>query len=443
MTQQRTVSRRSLVAGTAATIAATAVKRSSAVAAPAVIQGGPVEITYWHINSDTFGGPATTEIVNRFQEANPEIRVNHVFQQNSYTGLLENLQASLAAGSPPDVAQIGYLYLDYVYSNLPYVAPETMIEAYGSDDFLSGFADNIIKLGTTRGQQMGIPFAVSAPLTYYNADLFAEAGLDPEQPPVTTAEWWAAAEQIKAETDKVGLYIQLLNDNWTLDSLIGSNGVSLLECDDNGTTAIFDSPEGVEALTWWADLVAEGYSLNVLSPEGQPTFLAGETAAFITTPALRATIEDQAPFDVRATQHPRWGEKELSLPTGGNTLVAFSADPAKQEATWKFIEFLYTPESMNLWIQGTGYLPPRADATAPGTELAKFVESNQIQSVAVSQIPYARRWITFPGPSGLEAQQVLFAATQAALGGQKAADVALSEAAASINSLIAGEPCLE
>lgn len=443
MAQHRTISRRSLLAGTTATVAATTVKHSSAFAAPTVIQGGPIEISYWHINSDTFGGPATTEIVNRFQEANPDIRVNHVFQQNSYTGLLENLQASLAAGSPPDVAQIGYLYLDYVYSNLPYVAPETLIDGYGSDDFLSGFADNIITLGTTRGQLMGIPFAISAPLTYFNADLFTEAGLDPEKPPVTTADWWSAAEQIKDQTDKVGLYIQLLNDNWTLDGLIGSNGVSLLECDDTGTTAIFDSPEGIEALTWWADLVANGYSLNVLSTEGQPAFLAGEAAAFVTTPALRAAIEAQAPFVVRATQHPRWGQKELSLPTGGNTLVTFSPDPAKQEATWKFIEYLYTPESMNLWIQGTGYLPPRADAAEPGTELAEFIESNQIQGVAVSQVPYARRWITFPGPTGLEAQQVLFAATQAALGGQQDAGAALSEAAATINSMIAGEPCLE
>lgn len=449
MTEIRTHSRRAMLLGAgaaglgAAALATTRGPRSSAYAAPAILQGGPTEITYWHINSDTFGGPATAEIVALFEVANPDVKVTQLFQQNSYTGLLENLQASLAAGTAPDLAQIGYLFLDYVYTNLPYVPLDTLVETYDGQAFIDGFPANMRELAATRGQLMGTPFAVSAPLAYYNADLFTQAGLDPDSPPVTTADWWAAAEQIKAETGKVGLYIQLLNDNWTLDGLISSNGQPLLDCGEAGAEAAFAAPAGVEALQWWADMVANDYSLNVLATEGHPAFLAGEVAANITTPAQRAGFEAQANFDLRATQFPRWGEQELSLPTGGNTLVTFASDPAKQEATWRFLQFLYTPEAMNLWIQGTGYLPPREDAVAPGTELAAFVETNDIQAVAISQAPYARRWITFPGANGLEAQEDLFDATQAALGGQQSAEAALTAAAGAINGLIAGEPCVE
>ena len=442
MQDNRTISRRTLLAGSTALAAGAAIgaKRSRAFAAPTVLQG-QTEITYWHINSDTFGGPATAEIVANFEAANPDIKVTQLFQQNSYTGLLENLQASLVAGNAPDVAQIGYLFLDYVYNNLPYVKLDTLVEAYDSQAFIDGFIPNILELASTRDVLMGTPFAVSAPMAYYNADLLAEAGLDPDQPPATTTDWTAASEAIKSASDKVGITIQLLNDNWTLDGLMESNGQPLLECGE-GAVAVFDQPLAVEALQWWAELCAQDYSLNVLAAEAQPAFLAGETAAYITTPAQRAGLQEQATFDLRATQFPRFGEKELSLPTGGNTLVTFTEDGAKQEAAWRFIQHLYTPESMNLWIQGTGYLPPREDATAPGTELATFVEENAIQAVATSQVPYARRWITFPGANGIEAQQSLFEASQAALGGQESSQDALTASAETVNGLIAGEACV-
>ncbi|MBA3415833.1 MAG: sugar ABC transporter permease [Chloroflexia bacterium] len=58
----------------------------------------PVSIEYWHINTETFGGPAVKELVGMFGEAVPGVAVAERFLPNSYTGLLENLQTSLAAG---------------------------------------------------------------------------------------------------------------------------------------------------------------------------------------------------------------------------------------------------------------------------------------------------------------------------------------------------------
>ncbi|MCA9860381.1 MAG: extracellular solute-binding protein, partial [Thermomicrobiales bacterium] len=136
MQEHRTISRRAMLSGSAALAAGTAIgaRQSRTFAVPAVLQG-QTEITYWHINSDTFGGPATAEIVANFEAANPDIKVTQLFQQNSYTGLLENLQASLVAGTAPDIAQIGYLFLDYVYNNLPYVPLDTLVETYDSQAF--------------------------------------------------------------------------------------------------------------------------------------------------------------------------------------------------------------------------------------------------------------------------------------------------------------------
>jgi hypothetical protein len=51
------------------------------------------------------------------------------------------------------------------------------------------------------------------------------------------------------------------------------------------------------------------------------------------------------------------------------------------------------------------------------------------------------RWVSFPGPNGLQGSKALFAATQEALGGQSPAEEALSAAAVEIDRLIQGQPC--
>src|SRR5690606_10998583 len=136
----------------------------------------PIHIEYWHINSATFGGAAVKEAVERFQELNPDIRVTDRFQQGDYGGLLNNLQAALAAGNPPAVAQIGYNYRLFAFEQVPHVPFESFRDSDpGYDEFINSFVDGVLGLGQDAdGVQRAIPLAVSVPLLYYNADLFRQ-----------------------------------------------------------------------------------------------------------------------------------------------------------------------------------------------------------------------------------------------------------------------------
>jgi len=66
--------------------------------APALAQG--ITLQYWHINTEAFGLPAVRELIREFERRNPGIKVEERYQPNAYTGLLQNLQAALAAGNP-------------------------------------------------------------------------------------------------------------------------------------------------------------------------------------------------------------------------------------------------------------------------------------------------------------------------------------------------------
>lgn len=49
----------------------------------------------------------------------------------------------------------------------------------------------MLELGRVGGEQIGMPYSVSNPLVYYNADDFSRADLDPDNPPQT----WEECEQ--------------------------------------------------------------------------------------------------------------------------------------------------------------------------------------------------------------------------------------------------------
>ncbi|MBV9452760.1 MAG: ABC transporter substrate-binding protein [Rubrobacter sp.] len=404
---------------------------------------GNVEIQYWHINTESFGGPTVRNLVARFQELNPNITVTERFQNGSYTGLLENLQTSLASDQLPDVAQIGYLYLNYVTENFPYVSIEDLVRDHGDDSLYDGMPENVLKLGQVDGKQIGMPYSVSNPVMYYNADMFSQAGLDTDNPPQDWEGWHEAAKHINDKLAKQGIWIYTLDDNWGTQAMIESNGGQMLGCNGGQATAVFDGPEATEAIQFWADSIQEGAFLNTLYDQGTQAFLSQGVAAIVDTIADRGNFQDQASFDLRATSFPSFGNRGRRLPAGGNNLFVFSQDAAKREAALRFIEFLTSRENLTTWTKGLGYIPTREGMTNDPQYLGDFIRNNPIERVAIDQTPLVVPWASFPGPDGLKAaSQTLFSATQEVLGGKRSAKDGLSRAADEVNQSLSGQRCV-
>lgn len=56
---------------------------------------------------------------------------------------------------------------------------------------------------------LSFPYNSSSPVLYYNKDIFQKAGLNPDQPPKTWAETWAAARKIKESGAASCVYLDL------------------------------------------------------------------------------------------------------------------------------------------------------------------------------------------------------------------------------------------
>lgn len=65
--------------------------------------GDPVEIEYWHVNADTQGGKTVNELVKDYNASQDKVKVVAKFNPDMYKGLMQNLQASVASNTVPDV----------------------------------------------------------------------------------------------------------------------------------------------------------------------------------------------------------------------------------------------------------------------------------------------------------------------------------------------------
>lgn len=399
--------------------------------------GKPVEIEYWHVASDSFGGKTVRELVDDFNKNHPNIKVKEKFNPDMYKGLTQNLQAAVASGQTPDVVQMGWDFLYYADENFQHEDINTVFADAGEPDFVKNtFEPNIAKLAQTAdGKQVGLPYSLSVPVLYYNPDIFKAAGLDPNKPPKTWNEVRQYAQQIKDKTGQPAFFMQEYADTWTNQALVESNGGTMLKKENGKWKAGFDTPEAAEGYQFIADMVKDGIGLHATNEEGFQAFTSGKLAMVCTTIGKRANFEKSSQFKVSTTSFPAFDGKPVKVPAGGNFLMILSKDKDKQKAAAEFVKYLESAESLTKWDTGTGYLPPRKGMDKEG-DYKKLMDENENVRKAMEMLPNVTPWVSFPGQNGLQAEQVLIDMRDVVLNGSKSATDALHEAAVKIDGLL-------
>jgi sn-glycerol 3-phosphate transport system substrate-binding protein len=296
-----------------------------------------------------------------FEEANPNIHVEPVFA-GGYGDTLTAITTIIdGGGQPPALAVLLATDLyDLVNAGViapldDYVAAKKDSQAY-LDDFFPAFLAN----SYFDGKLWSIPFQRSAVMAYYNADLFAEEGL---QPPDSWQAWGEAAQTLTVrEGDEVTRWGILFPSGWPywlFQPLAIGSGQNIVT--DDPTKVIFDHPDVIEAVQFYIDLSAK-YEATPPGVQGiwgsAPTDFASGAAAMIvhSTGSLTGILE-QAEFKVGVMPYP--GKKAgsyASVPGGGNLYIFAGAPKEQQDAAYRFIEFLTETERAADWSINTGYI---------------------------------------------------------------------------------------
>lgn len=411
----------------AVTIAAcgTDTNGSSGSASP---QGSePVEIEFWNI----WGGELIDSLVEEYNSSQSKVKVTAVYVQDSYEGIVEKLQVQAAAKKMPEVVANGLLYTRFASDVMNAVPLEPFIEKDGYD--MSDYFPTMLDLGKNeQGQLIGLPYGISTPILYYNADHFREAGLDPESPPQTWEEFPEFAAQLTRD-GHFGASVPI-DFGWLYQAVMETYGGAMMSAD--GKTVGLDSDASVNAVRMVADLVINDKSMPLLQQmQTFESMARGDVSMLVNTTAGLGMILPTAQYDLRTAPFPTYDGKRI-VPAGGSNLMIFTTDPVKQEAAWDFIKFLVDPKRSVQISTSTGYMVSRQTAL-DDAEMQKFLEDNPVYKATYEQIDEMVPWFNFPGQGGSRVQKIISDQIQAALQGQKTPEDAMKEAAKQANALIA------
>jgi sn-glycerol 3-phosphate transport system substrate-binding protein len=162
---------------------------------------GPVEVTFWHAMTSE-NEKALIELTDAYNAGQAEVRVR-LENQGGYKQTLDKYSQS-SQSSRPDMVMLPEYTVQQMADSGSVIPVGACIEASGFDT--SAFLDRALLSYQTEGVQWSLPFNVSAPVLFYNKTAFVNAGLDPDDPPVSLDELRTVSQAlVDAPGDGVGM----------------------------------------------------------------------------------------------------------------------------------------------------------------------------------------------------------------------------------------------
>ncbi|MET8653180.1 ABC transporter substrate-binding protein [Nocardia aurea] len=370
--------------------------------------------------TDTFDA-----LLTEFRAKHPNITVTAQKPQgnspNPATDTISSIQNQMVAGTPPDVAQLGFSDLDFTVNQLQAKSLDGLVgktEVQRNFDGTHPFAPRARTLADWNGATYGVPFVFSTPVLYFNASLFTEAGLDPANPPSTWQQVAQAASAIAQKTGKGGVYIDCLTKtakDWCFQSMVRSNGGRVISEDRHTLTYADDA--SVEVVGMAQDLVRTGAMPTLNQKQGYEAFGRGEIGMILETSAIQGTFVKGAEgkWDLRSAPMPSFGAKTTVPTNSGASLYILSNDPAKQRASWELIRFLTSEQAYVKISQGIGYLPLRTGLLTDPNGLQEWSRRNPLLAPNVAQLANMEPWISMPGTNYLQIRDGMMDAVEAVI----------------------------
>jgi multiple sugar transport system substrate-binding protein len=374
------------------------------------------------------------DIVDRFEADHPNVHIE--LQYVNSDKALQKVTVALQGDQQPDIS--------YQYgTNMPQLegvpklvdlTDRVQDPSFDWNDFFEGER----AVATVNDRVLGIPALVDNLAVVYNKDLFAQAGLAAPKPDWTWDDLRADAKALTNPASKTfGLAFPADGSEtmvWQYEPMLWQAGGDIVNSDN--TQATFNSEAGVRALTMLQSMQQDGSLFLDYHPD------SGQSGNLFNSDKVGMLIT--APWDLTSFPDVDYGVVQLPSfdPGGPHTTIAgpdnwviFDNGSDRVEASWQFVQFLTSPESVLADSLATGHLPTRAsveqmpDFASFNTKYAgvtAFNENLQNLTKARPQIPQYPDVSTFLGQ-----------ALVSVLTGQSSPQDALNQAADQANGALA------
>lgn len=381
------------------------------------------------------------ELIERFNKQHAGIKVTPAYT-GSYDDTNLKTRAAIKAGRPPGAVIMSANFVrEYVINNdADSFDPLIRKDGATPEAYMERFWPALRPNAVIGGRVFGIPFQNSTPLLYYNVAAFKEAGLDPEKPPATWAEWLAAAKALTkrsgGQTQRWGLMFPGTYDycGWITSGLVMSNGGQYFN-HDYGGEVFYDAPTSLGALMLIDKLVNGQKAMPPGVTDAKTcssAFFAGRTAMIVLSTGALSFVRRTMKTPYNVAFMPK--NVRNAAPIGGASLILPKGNsPERQAAAWTLVNWLTSPEIAGEWSRFTGYFAPRKAAYAL-PEMKAYLAKYPDAAVALKQLKYAVPW--FDTYSTIAVREAMENQVQAILSAKTTPEAAIKMAQQNADKLL-------
>ena len=357
---------------------------------PAAAQAATELRIMWY--SDGNEGEVARDLLNRFEAANPDVKV--ILDQVPYKMILETLPQLVSSGQAPDMARVTDLggqadaYLD--------VGPLVKDRAYWEKNFATSLPW-LRPAGNTTGI-FGVMTGITTTMPIVNETLFQQAGIALPGPKATWQEW-AVATRAVAQKTGAAIPIAIDRSGHRLAGPAISMGAKFFDGDtpalvDDGlktmTKLVYDwHRDGTMSKQIWGSVGGTAYrGANEEFANGQVVLYFSGVWQF---PQFVKTIGDA--FDWHGVPNP-CGPAACSGMPGGAALVGYKSSKHPAEVA-RVMDYMASEPVMAEYLARTLFLSPHAGIAAKGVaydaksvQLRKSLDAAQANLLALSPVAF-------------------------------------------------------
>jgi multiple sugar transport system substrate-binding protein len=279
--------------------------------------------------------------------------------------MVDKLVAAITGGAPPDVVSLDLIQNPKFNASGGFA---DLTGRYGRLRYKDELSRAMLKLGEYQSKQYQLPFSSDNSAVYWNKELFAQVGLDPEKGPETWADYVEYARKLTRPPDRYGTRLNVRSGGgymFTFLPWVWANGGDVLNAD--GTKCAFNTPPAIEALEAWVDMnqkhrvtpeqnrTGDAYNVN-------ESFYAGQLAMYLGGNAAIPTHKRQAPqlqFNTGLMPKPKAGGRTASFAGGDN--IGIPAATKHLDRAWDVLQYFLSEEVQIEYLAKQGVIPVRRD----------------------------------------------------------------------------------
>lgn len=333
------------------------------LATPASAQ---IEIQWWHALTGA-NNDVVVRLADEFNKSQNEYKVVPSYK-GGYADTMNAGIAAFRAGNAPHILQVFEVGTATMMAAKGAIKPVYQMMAEAGEKFdPNAYLPTITGYySTLKGEMLSFPFNSSSTVMWYNKDAFKKAGLDPNAPPKTWPEVFAAAKKLKAAGyDKCGFsnawatWVNIEQFSSWHNLPIGTKGNGM---DGFDTVLTFNNPTVLRHLETLVELQKDKtYDYSGRTNTGEGRFTSGECPIFLTSSGFFGNVAANAKFDWGNAPMPYYpdvnGAPQNSIIGGASLWVMGGKTAAEYKGVAKFFTFLSRTDKQIELHQKSGYLP--------------------------------------------------------------------------------------